>query len=500
MFDGLKKIIEAVKVLSKNLDMYEKDCVVQAMPSVAFVNRAKKCIENGEFKLAEKILEEAMELPQEDALVYKYLGIVCEKTGRLTEAIVSYKKSANLNTQDKDIWRLLGFALINANLAEEAEEAFENANKMTSLNTDVYAGWGMALMKQKRYEEALDKFLTSVKINKYNFMALLMAAIMEVRLGKYNDAEAKLTFLTGVNSNDANNYEYANLKYLREDYDNAIFYAKKSIEHNKFMLPAYLLLGKLYAIKKMKKECLEEYHKAFELKLFAPNLYFDYAVTMQMFGEYNISKENFERTLDFDKTSEEILSGIALCNAGMEEIDEAEKILEGIKTLDDTNYLYTKALGILSYKKRDWKSATEKLKKALEVVKFDNSLNLFLAHSYENMQDNENAKSYYEQALLNSQNETYVYKDYSNFLINIGAYKSAQRKLRRALNEDENDLEILNLLFFAGYKLVKEDYSEYNLKETISVGKKILALNEEKFLYKTEYTELANLSGFKDEN
>ena len=74
MFKRLKEIIEKILNLSKQLDSYEKDSVVQAMPSLAYVNRAKKCIAKQEYEKAEKILEEAMELPQEDALVYKYLG------------------------------------------------------------------------------------------------------------------------------------------------------------------------------------------------------------------------------------------------------------------------------------------------------------------------------------------------------------------------------------------------------------------------------------------
>ena len=76
MFDGLKKTIEKIKHLSDTLDKYQKDSIIQAMPSLAFVNRAKKAIEEGKFEEAEKILTKAKSLPQEDALVYKYFGII----------------------------------------------------------------------------------------------------------------------------------------------------------------------------------------------------------------------------------------------------------------------------------------------------------------------------------------------------------------------------------------------------------------------------------------
>ena len=115
MFDKIREIINRILNLNKTLDNYKKEAVVEALPSLAYVNRAKKCIDRGEFDKAKKILEEAMELPQEDALVYKYLGIVCDKTGRLAEAITAFKKSANINDADKEIWRFLGFALMNSN-------------------------------------------------------------------------------------------------------------------------------------------------------------------------------------------------------------------------------------------------------------------------------------------------------------------------------------------------------------------------------------------------
>ena len=138
---------------------------------------------------------------------------------------------------------------MNTNKCEEAIESFENANKINPGNTDIHAGWGMALMKLKRYSEAHEKFMEAVRLNRHNFMALLLAAIMEVRTGQYNEAEAKLNFLANVNPNETNTYEYANLKYIKKDYDSAIHYAKKALDFNPNMLPVYLLLGKLYTIK-----------------------------------------------------------------------------------------------------------------------------------------------------------------------------------------------------------------------------------------------------------
>ena len=129
-----------------------------------------------------------------------------------------------------------------------------------------------------------------------------------------------------------------------------------------------------------------------------------------------------------------------------------------------------------------------------------NSLNLFIADCYDSLHDDENAKSFYEQGLLNAGNDVNPHLKYSKFLISRGDFKSARRKLLRASDIKENDLEILNLLFIVSYKLVKEDYSEYNLKEALSVAKKIMELDATKFQYESEYNDIANSSGFKEEN
>lgn len=493
MFDKLKKVIEKITHLSAKLDKYAKDSIIQAMPSLAFVNRAKKCIENADFQEAERILNEARELPQEDALVYKYLGIVQERTGRLEEAIVSYKKSANLNSHDKEIWRLLGFALVNTGKSKEAEESFENANKISSMNTDVFAGWGMALMKQKRYTEAHEKFMEAVRINKYNLMALLLAAIMEVRTGQYNEAETKLSFLANVSPNETNNYEYANLKYLKGDWDNAIHYAKKAIAFNKNMLPAYLLLGKLYAIKAQKADSLNAYEEAFKRELLTQHLFFDWGVTLQIFDEFELAKEKFEKALELAPEDEENKAGVALTLAGLGSIEEAENLLSTIKTLDDTNYVYSKAKALINFQTGQYKDALEKFKSIKDQISFDISLNLYIAISYDALGDKNNAKEYYEKSLVENPSDIKVYLKYADFLINNEEYENAQRKLRRAQKLSENNLDILNRLFHVSYILVKGNNCEYNVRETLSIGDKIKNINEGEFKYPNEYSDLRNM-------
>ena len=161
------------------------------------------------------------------------------------------------------------------------------------------------------------------------------------------------------------------------------------------MLPSYLLLGKLYAIKYNREECFKTYKIALERKLESPHLYFDWAVTLQLFNEYEKSKLYFLKTLACAPNEEEANSGLALVDACLDNIDEAEQVISNVKLLDDKNYLYAKATGVIAFKKGDFNTALKKFKNFSEDMFFDRSLNLYIAMCYDNLGDTTNAKEYF---------------------------------------------------------------------------------------------------------
>lgn len=493
MSDWIEKIIETIKNLNLSVDKYKKDTIIQSLPSLTYVNRAKKCIEQNNFKEAENILNEALELPQEDALVYKYLGIIAEKTNRLDDALAAYKKSSKINSHDKDIWRKLGFAYVNCNLCEDAEKAFENANKISPSNTDTYTGWGMSLMKQKKYSEAHEKFIEASKINKYNFMAILLAAIMEVRLERYEDAEAKLNFLANVSPNESNNYEYANLKYIKGDYKSAVHYAKKALEYNKNMLPVYLLLGRVYTLQLDETNALNAFEEAFKRDLIAPNLFYEWGVSLQKFERFEDAKEKFLKILELTPDEEDAIAGLQLCNAVTGDVQEAEKGLASILEANPKKYLALKGMAFVNFKTGKFEDAINGFKEVLKLEPADAANYYYIALSYEKLSNDILTKEYFEHSLKENPEHIKSYIDYAQYLINKEDYAEAQRKLRRALKNNENNIDILNLLFHVSYVLVKENVCEYNVKETLLIADKIYSIDKEAFRYEDEKADLVKI-------
>ena len=103
MFSWLENILSKVKSLNTSIDQYKSDTVIQSLPSFAHVNKAKKLIEKGELEKAKQVLIKAMEFPNKDALVYKYLGIIYDKEKKFDKAVAAYQICADWNSQDKNI-------------------------------------------------------------------------------------------------------------------------------------------------------------------------------------------------------------------------------------------------------------------------------------------------------------------------------------------------------------------------------------------------------------
>ena len=465
MFDWFKKVKKEVKDLNKSVDVYKKETDNQAIPSLAFVNRAKKLIDANRHEEAKELLLQSLLMSDKDSIAYKYLGICEEKLGNIEKAIENYKKSAILNEHDKKIWYKLGMAQIALKKYEEAEKSFERAHKVTPVNTDVETGWGMTFLKQKKYTEAHEKFINAIKINRYNFSAMLLCAIVEVRLKQYDDAYAKLSFLIKTNPTEACMYEFANLNFIKENYEDAIRYSTYALEYNSNMLPAYLLLGKIYSIKQDYEKSVKYFITAEEKGLTSEFLYTEWGLAMLRLYRYDDAKLAFEKTLAENSESDDAQIGLVLCNNVLDiELKDIE--------LSDNVYSY-EAKGVYLMKTNDYERAIDIFKQALEK---DSNLyyNYYrLAKCYEHQNNQTMIEDSYDKLNKFAPNFMQGYLDYADYLIGKKDYKNAQRKLRKAEKLAPDNQQVLNMLFYVSYLLVKDDVCEYNVKEALALASKI---------------------------
>ena len=495
MSDWLKNVVEKIKHLSSSIDKFKEETVIQSLPSYTYVNRAKVLIEKNRYEEAKKILLEALELPQKDALVYKYLGSVYEKLGDFENSVEAYQTSADLNPQDKIIWQRLGFALMSVKKYDNAEKSFENANKVQSGNSDTYTGWGMALMKLNKYSEAHDKFIEAAKHNKYNFTAIFLCAVMEIKLGMYDKAEMKLTFLANVSPNANNTFEFARLKAIKNDFDSAIHYAKKSLDFNKKMLPAYILLGEIYTTKYDFENSQKSFLMAQEEGLENSALYLEWGKSLEKFGKYDDAKAKLLKSAEMEPENIETLAHLGLCCVSRNEFEEAKPLLQKVINKEPDNKTVKQTLAVIAYQDNDTAKAMELLRSDDE----DPVNEYYLAKCYERLGNDTKVRDSYENAVRLNPNYVQAFLSYAKYLISKEEYADAQRKLRKALKADSENIELLNLMFYVSYILVKNNVYEYNVKETLSVAEKIEKINPDLFEYPEQKHELTMLLNHAEE-
>lgn len=492
--DWLNKIIEKIRNLNHSIDNYNKDTVIQSLPAVALVNRAKKLYDEGKYLEAKLILDRAMELPQKDARVLKYQGMVAEKLGNAAEAVEYFQDSADLNPNDKNIWQKLGFALIAINKFVEAEKSFENSDKVAHGNTDTYTGWGMALMKQQRHEEAREKFIIATKINRYNFTAIFLTAVMDIRLNDLDKAETRLAFLANVNPNESNTYEYAHLKFIKKDYDNALFYAKKSLEYNSSMLPSYLLIADVYALNWDVESTLKTYKQAEEKDLISAPLYLEWGLALEKFDRFNEAIEKLQKANELVPEDKDVISNLALSYYMTGQKDQARELMPHAQNTFACRLINA----IEAYENNDTETALSELRKLSE-EKLDYAfVDYYMAKCYEKQNNDTKIKDCYNSAIDKNPIFFRAYRDFAKYSFEKGDFAEAKRKLRKALKLDENNTEILNLLFYACYKLVKDNVCDYNVREALGFAQ--AAENLGRFEYPDEKSELSELLKTIQEN
>lgn len=487
MSDWINNITDKIKNLSGLVDSYQKASIIQSLPTVAYVNKAKKMIENRNLDDAEIVLKEALDISDQDSRIYKYLGRIYELRTKFEDAVHYYTISSKINPQDKDIWLRLGMCQLNSKMYNEALNSFERANKITPINTDVQTGWGMTLMKLKKYAMARDKFLAAAKISKYNFTAILLSAIMEVKLCDYDSAEAKLEFLARVAPNESSTYEYANLKLLKADYDAAEKYAKKSIEFNKQMQPAYIILGEIYSRRKDFEQTQKIFQAALDNDLENETLHYEWGKAYIRLFEFEKAREHFNAALARDNDYLSVKLAMALLDA----LNGNFILVDELKEKNGNNVYIQEGMALEKLSEGRVEDAIDMFKKALRTDQSKTYNYLHLARAYQLLNNNYKTKENFEKFIRENPKYLPGFLEYSKWLISISDFADAQRKLRKAEKIDGNNMSVLNLLFYTSYTLAKENVCEYNIKEAISLAQKVKAAGS--FEYEAEKLELENI-------
>ena len=253
------------------------------------------------------------------------------------------------------------------------------------------------------------------------------------------------------------------------------------------MLPAYILIANIYTLNWDVENTLKYFNTAEEKDLISAPLYLEWAIALFKFNRFEEAKTKLLKAQELKPEDKEIQSNLALNYFMTGNMEEAERLAAQYPDVFESKL--TNAL--IAYHNNDIDKALPELRKLSE-EKHDIALtDYFIAKCYEQKNNDAKVKDYYNSAIDKCPIFFDAYKEFAKYLFSKDDYADAGRKLRKALKLDENNVEILNLLFYSCYKLVKDNVCEYNVKEAVGFAEK--AENLGHFEYPEEKSELTEL-------
>ena len=166
-------------------------------------------------------------------------------------------------------------------------------------------------------------------------------------------------------------------------------------------------------------------------------------------------------------------------------------LLQELKEKNGENVYIQEGIGLERLAQGKYEDSIDMFKKALrtDTKQLFNYLNI--ARAYRTWDNKDKTREFFEKFIHECPQYFEGILEYSKWLINISDFADAQRKLRKADKLRKDDVEVMNLLFYTSYRLVKENVCEYNIKEAISIAEKTKSIGN--FDYETEKVELENL-------
>lgn len=486
MFDYLKKILEQVRQISESVDDYKKLSPSGAMPAVAQVNAALKLLKKNKIEEAEALLLEAEELYPASETVFRTLGYVYESRKEFEKAAVYFQKALNHNPIKKDLFMRLGYAQLSSRQNEAARKTFERALKVFPLDAEVITGHGMALYRLEEFEEARKQFVKAFSIDGRNLNALFLTATIDTMVGDYERAETRLSLLVKLAPSTAHLYEYAKLKKLKGDIDTAEKLAVSAVETNKSFLPAYILLAEIFQAKFDHDKALEWLQTAEENELESAALYMARANIYMFKEDFASALAAYRKVLEFEQSKTTDMK-ILICEVLLDNLEGKEEVIKTMTDGEDNEAAYM-LLGVWNYKTGNLTAAEEFFKKALQITLKLPVVYYRLAKIYQAQGDAYKAEKYFNLEIEKNPYHFIAHKDFIEYLMDKGNFEDARFKIKNALKLFPENSELENLLFYAGFRLVDEKTSDYNVKELLKLAEKL----EEKatFLYAGEKNAL----------
>ena len=131
---------------------------------------------------------QALKLNASLAEAHTCMGLFYKTTGKYEQAVVEFRRAADLDPNDDLAWRGLGGALEHLNKNAEAEAAYKRAVSIRPQYWAPYNWLGVFYFKHARYSDASDAFRKAIELAPENQKLYSNLGGIYVQTGQYDDA------------------------------------------------------------------------------------------------------------------------------------------------------------------------------------------------------------------------------------------------------------------------------------------------------------------------
>ena len=314
-----------------------------------------------------EVFKKSLDLDSENQVTYYNIAVTLRLLERPKEAYDYFKNAYRLEPSPFYLTSLAASALKSEHY-DEAIKYYELISASSEGNSDTYKlPLACAYAGIKDYEKALELLEPPTEEKKEKLTVPYKLKLIEIytALKKYEEAKtlyAEIVKKGGVDPDIY--YDYAVVCGLSGDKEKAEYILKKVLQLNPAFASAHKDLGVLYLDSRLFDYAREEFQKAYELEPENPFIIYEYGNFFQLSGEYKKAEELYDRVLEMDFLTPDILLNIALNNLTKNNTEKAQKILERAIKLDTQNVRILYNLGKIYLIKNNKESAKQLLEDA----------------------------------------------------------------------------------------------------------------------------------------
>ncbi|XP_071092197.1 BBSome complex member BBS4-like isoform X1 [Haliotis cracherodii] len=329
----------------------------------------------------------------------------------------------------------------------------------------------LILRQEGRIQESLEMFQTCTLLNPHSADNLKQVARSLFLLARHKAAIDVYTEAARLSNRDWREQGFAKMEiyhnqgvcymYLR-DFPKAKECLKQAIECRRHEI-SYVMLGKIHLMENDINAAIEVYKSAVDYSSENPDLLTTLGLLYMQIGQYQKAFENLGNAMTFDPThtkaimaagsmmqshadfdvaltkyriaavntpeSPPLWNNIGMCFFGKKKFVAAISCLKRASYLAPFDWKILYNLGLVHLTMQQYASAFHFLSAAINLRPKMAQLFMLLAVSLTNLEDPDNAKQAYEQAMTLDSKDPSIPLNYAVFLLNTGDRRSAQKNL-----------------------------------------------------------------------